>query len=100
MHLATSESVVAEIIDVLTSPSIYRRSRTTVAHTLRPVIAIPGLRLDHKGSVLAAIDRWEATTLDVADRPSVEHVRRDRLDGISSYDRDFDRIDGRQRLEP
>jgi len=49
---------------------------------------------------MAALDLWEGTRLDFEDCLSVEHVRRQRLNGTSSDDRDFDRVRDLRRLEP
>ncbi len=100
VSLVTSESVVAEVAYVLASRSTYRIPRATVAAALRPLLADPGLQVDHKQSVLQALDLWQDSRLDFADCLSVEHVLRADLDGIYSYDRDFDRVSGIRRLEP
>lgn len=98
--LHTSEAIVAEIVYVLSSRVTYNLPRDVVATALRPVLLVPGLRLDHKASVLNALDRWERTRLDFEDCLAVEHILRMDLDGIYSYDRDLDRIAGIRRLEP
>ena len=100
MSLVTSESIIAEITFVLSSKATYGISRPLVATALRPVLANPGLRVDHKRSILRALDTWESSNLDFEDCLSVEHVRRAGLDGIYSYDRDFDRVPDIRRLEP
>src|SRR5205085_9287735 len=99
-QLVTSESVVAEVVYVLSSPALYRLPRAEVARLLRPVLEIKGLKVDHKGSILTALDRYETTNLDFEDCLSVEHMRRMRLDTVYSYDRGFDRIADIQRREP
>ena len=98
--LITSESVVAEVAYVLSSRSTYRIPRATIAVALRSILADPGFQIDHKEFVLRALDLWKDLNLDFADCLSIEHVRRDSLAGIYSYDRDFDRIPGIRRLEP
>ncbi|MDQ3696020.1 MAG: PIN domain-containing protein [Chloroflexota bacterium] len=55
VSLYTSEAIVAEIIYVL-SRSIYHVPRDDVATALAPVLANSGLRMDHKGTVLQALD--------------------------------------------
>jgi predicted nucleic acid-binding protein len=100
VELVTSESVVAEVVFVLASPANYRMLRPTIASALRPLLRNPGLRIDHKGSVIQALDRWEQSRLDFEDCLSVEYVRRLQLAAIYSYDRDFDRVPGLTRLEP
>lgn len=100
LDLVTSESVVAEVVFVLSSPVTYRTPRPRVAAALWPVLANPGLRIDHKRSILQALRRWEQSNIDFEDCLSVEHVIRQRLDAIYSYDRDFDRVPEIRRLEP
>lgn len=97
--LFTSESVVAEVVYVLSRTS-YRAPRAEVEAAFGGVLANPGLRLEHKDSVLRALEHWHESKLDFEDCLSVQHVRRLALDGISSYDRDFDRIAEIRRLEP
>ncbi len=97
--LYTSESIVAEVVYVL-SRSTYWAPRADVAIALAPVLANPGLHLDHKESVLQALVLWQTSKLDFEDCLSVQHARRLALDGIYSYDRDSDRIPDIRRLEP
>jgi predicted nucleic acid-binding protein len=100
VQLVTSESVVAEVVYVLSSPHIYRLTRTEIVRLLGPVLRIRSLRLEHKRSVLRALDRYGATNMDFEDCLTVEHVIRGRLAGLYSYDRDFDRVASIRRLEP
>jgi uncharacterized protein len=100
VRLITSESVIAEVAYALSSRSLYQVSRPSIAIALRSILADPSIELDHKESVLAALDLWQGSNLDFADCLAVEHVRRAELAGIYSYDRDFDRIPGIHRLEP
>lgn len=97
--LFTSESVIAEVIYVLSSPALYRTSRTELVMALVPVITNRGLEIDHKASILQALERFAITRFDFEDCLSFEHVKRQRLDGIFSYDRDFDRMPDIARLE-
>lgn len=99
VSLVTSEMVVAEIIYVLTRAT-YRLPRSDVADAVRSILANPGLHVDHKRSVVAAVESWGASSLDFEDWLSIEQVRRASLDGIYSYDRDFDRVPGVRRFEP
>ena len=98
--LVTSESVIAEVAYVLGPRSRYQIPGTTIADALRKLILIQSFRIDHKQSVLLALERWKSSNLDFEDCLSAEHVRREGLDGIYSYDRDFDHIPGIRRLEP
>jgi len=100
VHLVTSESVVAEVVYVLSSPALYRLSRAEVVQLVRPLLEVKGLKIDHKRSILNALGLYAGSNLDFEDCLSVEHVRRAGLAGIYSYDRGFDRIAPVRRLEP
>lgn len=100
ISLTTSEAVVAEVAYVLTSPKSYRIPRDVVAAALQPLLTDPGMQIDRKKAVLSALELWGSSNLDFADCLSVARVRFDNLDGVYSYDRDFDRIAGVRRLEP
>lgn len=100
VHLVASESVIAEVVYVLSSPSLYRLPRAEVARLVRPLLELKGLRVEHKSSVLDALDLYERSNLNFEDCLSVEHVRREGLEGIYSYDRGFDRLGSITRLEP
>lgn len=100
VSLFTSEAIIAEVVYVLSSARIYRVPRADVAAKLRPLLLCRGLMLEHKASVLAAIDLYESSTLDFEDCLSVQHVLRQKLDGIYSYDRGFRPTLGVQRFVP
>lgn len=100
VRLFTSESVVAEIVYVLSSPNLYRLPHSQIAYQLRPLIEIKGLTVDHKRSLLEAIDLYEETRLDFEDCLIVAHMRRNAIVGVVSYDRHFDRIPDVNRIEP
>lgn len=81
---ATSEAVVAEI-----------------SARLRPLIALRGVRMSHKRTVLDALNVYAAHSfLDFEDALTVAHSKRLGITEILSYDSDFDRIAGVQRVDP
>lgn len=98
-RLTTSETVIAEIIFVLSSRS-YRIAREEISRTVRLLVENRGLTVEHKQSVLDSLDLYAETNLDFEDCLSVGHVRRADLEGIYSYDRDFDRVLVGRRSEP
>ena len=99
VRLHTSEAIVAEVVYVL-SRSTYHVPRDDVAAALAPVLTIAGLRIDHKEAVLQALDLWQRSKLDFEDCLSLQHAQRLSLDGIYSYDRDFDQFPEILRYEP
>lgn len=98
-RLVTSESVVAEIVYVL-SGQIYRTARSVIAELLPPLLENRGLTLDHKQSVIEALAIYGESGLDFEDCLSVAHTHRLGLGAIYSYDRHFDRIPSLRRVEP
>lgn len=100
VQLVISEAVVAEVVYVLSSASLYALPRTEIAELLRPILENRGVMLEHKGSILKALDLYERTNLDIEDCIFAEHVRRGQLDGIYSFDRGFDRLPDVRRIEP
>ena len=100
LTVTTSESVVVEIVQVLSSKVLYNAPRSEIRHQLRKVLSLPGLVLPHKRSYLRALDIYSATNLDFVDAISTAHVERAHAGRIISYDRDFDRIEGIVRAEP
>jgi predicted nucleic acid-binding protein len=98
---ATSEAVVAEIVYVLSSPRWYRFTHADISARLRPLIALRGVRMSHKRTVLHALNVYAAHAfLDFEDALTVAHMKRLGITEVLSYDSDFDRIDSTQRIEP
>jgi predicted nucleic-acid-binding protein len=100
VELFTCEAVVLEVVQVLESKRLYAMPRPHLAKVVRSVLDIKGLRVDHKTTIISALDLYETSSLEFADCLAVEHCRRLGLTAIYSYDRDFDRAPGVRRLEP
>lgn len=100
LELTTSEGVIVEVVYVLSSPVTYRTPRSGIAAKVGAALINPGLRLDHKETVLKALDHYGNSNLDFVDCLCVAHAERRSLPGIYSYDRDLNRGPGVRRLEP
>lgn len=103
VEATTSESVLAEVAYVLSARSGvgYALSPAEVAARLKPLLSMPGLKLANKRSYQHALDLYAAHPfLDFEDALTVAHVARQRLSSVTSYDRDFDRVEGVNRQEP
>jgi uncharacterized protein len=99
--LYTSEAILGEVISVLTSKVLYGYGRGLVVRHLRPLIELRNLHVDHKQTLLAALDRYETTTnLAFEDCLAIEHTIRLGLDGVYTYDRKFDQAHDVNRIEP
>ena len=100
MSLTTNESIIAEVAYLITSPRSYRIPRIAVATAIRPLLVDPSLQFDHKVAILLAVDLWRNSNIDFADCLAAARILHANLDGIYSYDCDFDRIPGIRRLQP
>jgi uncharacterized protein len=99
--VATSEVIVAEVAYVLRSRAHYDLTPAEIAARLKPLLALRGLKLDHKGASLQALEIWDAhPLLDFEDALAVAHMERQGLTEIYSYDSDFDRVANVKRVEP
>jgi predicted nucleic acid-binding protein len=99
--VTTSEVIVAEVAYVLRSRAHYGLAPAEIAERLQPVLALRGLKLDHKGACLRALDVWQAhPALDFEDAMIVAHLERLGEAEVYSYDTDFDGIEGLERVEP
>jgi len=96
------ESVVAEVIFVLSSPRLYALSGPEVTDRLKPLVLLRGVQLAHKQAVCEALDLYATQpALDFADALQLAHMRRLGISEIYSYDRHFDRFKGLAlRVEP
>jgi predicted nucleic acid-binding protein len=100
IELHTSEAIVAEVIFVLNSSTLYGQPRKQVARALNPILENRGVRLDHKQSVVAAVARWAQSNLDFEDCLAIGHATREDGGNLYSYDQDFDGVTNIQRMEP
>ena len=98
----TCEAIVTEVVYVLSSPRApYRLSHEEIRGRLLPILTLRGLRLPQKRVYFRALDLYAASTfLDFEDALAVAHMERIGAREILSYDRDFDRISGINRIEP
>jgi predicted nucleic acid-binding protein len=100
INLTTSESVIAEVVYVLSSKQLYAVSREDIRRLLYPLLSLPGLKLAHRNMYLRALDLYAIYPIDFEDALAVAHVERRKATEIYSYDRDFDQAPGITRLEP
>lgn len=84
----TSESVIVEAVQVLSSKTLYRLPRAAIETILSKIITLPGLNLADRPTILLALALY------------VAHMERLQVTTILSFDRDFDRIPGITRQEP
>ena len=98
--LTTSESVLAEVVYILSSKNLYKLDPTSIYQLLLPVINIKGLKLSSKKVFKKALEIYSEYNVDFEDTLSVAHMQSAGANEIFSYDKDFDRFDDISRLEP
>ena len=96
----TSESVLAEVAYVLQSPRQHGLPRTRIRALLYPLLILRGMEIPDLPTYLEALDLYARFEVDFEDALSAAHVRQRRLDGVVSFDRDFDALPNVVRTEP
>ncbi len=99
--VTTAEVIIAEVVYVLSSPSLYRLSHEEISSRLAPLLSLRSLKLRNKRTYLRALDLYATyPSLDFEDALSAAHMERQGISEIVTYDRDFDRLPGIKRIEP
>lgn len=101
-EVATCEAILTEVAYVLTSSRApYGLNHADVKDRLVPILTLRGLRLPRKKTFLRALELYASShSLDIEDALAVAHMEQLGITAIYSYDRDFDRVPGVQRMEP
>ena len=99
-EVTTSESVIAEVVYVLSSPRLYGLRRDEIRQLLLPMLTLRGMRLSNRRTYLRALELYATYNIDFEDALTVAHIERGELRSILSYDRDFDQIPTVVRDEP
>ncbi|MBM3132633.1 MAG: type II toxin-antitoxin system VapC family toxin [Chloroflexi bacterium] len=86
---------------VFTLQSYYKVPRDEIRDLLDPILSLRGLRLEMKETVESALELYASQkSLSFADAFSVCYMRKKGLAQIYSFDADFDKIEGIERIEP
>jgi len=101
VNLVTSESVIAEIVFVLSSSNAgYGLNKGEVADILRLVLSIRGLHVPEREKLLIATELYVAHGIDFEDALTVVEMEKAGTREVYSYDKHFNRVPNIQRLEP
>ena len=99
-EVVTSDVVIAEAVFNLQSPRQYGLSKVRIRQLMEPIIAMRGLRLPNKGRYKRVFDLYCSTRLGFADAYNTAYMEARGVTEVYSYDTDFDRVEGVQRVEP
>lgn len=100
VKLQTTESVITEIVYILSSKKLYKLSRLDILEKVALILKIRGLTIPHKRILLRALDVYSQTALDFEDAVLIAHMQRTKSRELFSYDAGFDKIPSVRRLEP
>ena len=98
--LTTSESVLSEVVYILSSKKLYNLKRKKIYDLLLPIINIPGLKIDFKNTFIQALKIYSEENIDFEDTLSAAWIKNNKIKQIYSYDKGFDRLKFLKRLEP
>jgi uncharacterized protein len=98
MLLVTSTLVIAELIWTLASH--YRVSKEQIIEKASIIIGSAAVQIPDKEIIAEALVIYARKNVDYIDAYNAVLLRHLNLKEIYSYDQDFDRIDGIDRLEP
>jgi predicted nucleic acid-binding protein len=97
-ELVTSDLVIAEVVWVLESRTALSRER--IRDLVLSFVRIPGLRLRNKSAWARVFDLYCDRRVDLIDAYNAVLMDRLGVGQVYSYDTDFDRIEGIERLNP
>jgi predicted nucleic acid-binding protein len=102
VEIFTSESVIAEVVFVLSSKRLYNLSHQDIRVRLYPILSMPGLKMSNRRQYLRSLDIYGNHNIDFEDALSIATMERKKISQIYSYDEDFDRVKDCEisRIEP
>lgn len=95
-----TEAVIAEVVHVLSSKTLYNVSRAEIQDQLVTTLTLKGMRLRAKGTYIRALDIYATTNLDFVDALLVAQVEQTKDATLVSFDRDYNKIPSVTREEP
>ena len=98
--LTTSESVVTEVVQVLSSRRLYNFPHRQIQRVLTSLLSLSGMKLPSYSVYIRALGLYAQEKIDFPDCLTVAHLEHGQLHELYSYDQDFDRFDRIRRIEP
>lgn len=92
LTLVAPETVIADVVYVLSSPRLYNLERTNIQALLLPLLRLPNFKVRNRRLTIRALDIYAATNLDFGDAVIVAYMERGKSRTLYSFDEDFDKI--------
>lgn len=96
--IATSGMVIAELIWTLLS--YYKVPKADVVEKISIIVSTENLYIPDKDIIADALVLYSRKNIDYIDAYNAVFMKKHGVDGIYSYDGDFDEIEGIKRAEP
>ncbi|HEV7241026.1 MAG TPA: PIN domain-containing protein [Thermoanaerobaculia bacterium] len=97
-ELILTDLVLAEMVYVL--ESFYETPRTDIARMARALLALPSIAVADQDLLLRAVEIYEVLRLDFAEAYLAALAELSGVNRVASFDRQIDRVQGIQRIEP
>lgn len=98
VRLRLDDLIVCECVWVL--ESFYRHAKADIAATLGDLLMSPGLLVDDRHLLLAALDAFASHNVDFTDALLAMRAIDSGVPVVCSFDHHFDRLTGVTRVEP
>lgn len=99
--LFTTESVIGEIVYVLSSKNLpYRVPRDKICELILSIIRLRGMKVENKKIIIRALGIYSNSLLDFEDALSISFMESKKITKIYSYDSDFENIKKINRIDP
>jgi predicted nucleic-acid-binding protein len=99
VELIVTEAVLIEIIHILSSKRLYNLEREEIKKLLVSLLVLENIKVDHKKLYFQALDMYVTRSIDFTDCILAVKSLHPEIDGVYSYDKDFDTLDGVVRVE-
>jgi predicted nucleic acid-binding protein len=98
IRATTSAAALAEVVFVL--ERTHKNPKAQIREVLLDLLALDGLSVPGVSSVFDALDLYVSRNISYTDAFNAVEMMRRGVSQVLSFDRDFDRIDGLERIEP
>lgn len=100
ISLVTSETVIAEVVGVLSSPADYNLSPQQIQIALSRLLLLPGLKVQNRNVLLRALALFGKEEIAFEDCLTIAQMEQIEVRQVYSYNGAFDSIVGMERVKP
>ena len=100
LELTTTESIIAEVVYVLSSKKLYNVPRKQIFNLLTTILSIKNFKVKDKTIYLKALELYSSHTIDFEDALLASRMLIEETYELYSYDEGFDTIPGVKRTLP